>query len=78
MSPTLLGGIAIGIAIAFFFLRSRDDRVALPASAAPAEAGARIQELVASGRKIDAIKLYRQAHGVGLKEAKEAVEALPQ
>ena len=28
------------------------------------------------GRKIDAIKLYRRLHGVGLREAKEAVERL--
>lgn len=28
------------------------------------------------GKKIDAIKIYRQIHGVGLVEAKEAVESL--
>ena len=28
------------------------------------------------GRKIDAIKLYRHIHGVGLREAKEAIERL--
>lgn len=28
------------------------------------------------GRKIDAIKLYRRIHGVGLREAKEAIERL--
>ncbi|WP_109505454.1 ribosomal protein L7/L12 [Nocardioides speluncae] len=28
------------------------------------------------GRKIEAIKLYRQATGVGLKEAKDAVEEI--
>lgn len=27
-------------------------------------------------RKIEAIKLYRQRHGAGLKQAKEAVEAI--
>jgi hypothetical protein len=31
----------------------------------------------AAGRKIDAIKLLRDARGIGLKEAKEAVEAIP-
>ncbi len=77
MSPTVLGGIALGVVIAFLLLRSGDDRVSLPAAAAPAEAGAQIQQLAAAGRKIEAIKLYREAHGVGLKEAKEAVEALP-
>jgi ribosomal protein L7/L12 len=28
------------------------------------------------GHKIDAIKVYRRLHGVGLKEAKDAVERL--
>lgn len=32
--------------------------------------------LVQTGQKIEAIKRYREATGVGLKEAKEAVEAL--
>lgn len=34
-----------------------------------------IAAAVRSGRKIEAIKLYREAHGVGLKEAKDAVDA---
>jgi ribosomal protein L7/L12 len=32
--------------------------------------------LLAAGRKIEAIKVYREATGVGLKDAKDAVEAL--
>jgi large subunit ribosomal protein L7/L12 len=32
--------------------------------------------LLAAGQKIEAIKLYREHTGVGLKEAKDAVEAL--
>lgn len=35
-----------------------------------------ILELLAAGRKIAAIKLYREQTGRGLKEAKDAVEAL--
>jgi ribosomal protein L7/L12 len=35
-----------------------------------------IQELISAGRKIEAIRIYRERYGVGLKEAKEAVEAL--
>ena len=35
-----------------------------------------IKEAILSGRKIDAIKLYREATDVGLAEAKEAVERL--
>jgi ribosomal protein L7/L12 len=35
-----------------------------------------VEELLRSGRKIEAIKRYRQQTGVGLKEAKEAVERM--
>ena len=45
---------------------------------APSEAWlAEVQELRRSGKVIHAIKLYRARTGVGLKEAKDAVEALP-
>lgn len=33
-------------------------------------------ELVREGKKIEAIKLYRESTGVGLKEAKDFVESL--
>ena len=33
-------------------------------------------ELVREGKKIEAIKLYRESSGVGLKEAKDFVESL--
>jgi len=36
----------------------------------------RVREAVTSGRKIEAIKLLREETGMGLKEAKHAVEAL--
>jgi hypothetical protein len=35
-----------------------------------------IKETILAGNKIEAIKLYREQHGVGLAEAKEAVEKL--
>lgn len=35
-----------------------------------------VRALAASGAKIDAIKLYRQITGAGLKEAKDAVDAM--
>lgn len=38
---------------------------------------AEVQALRRSGKVINAIKLYREHTGVGLKEAKDAVEALP-
>jgi ribosomal protein L7/L12 len=37
---------------------------------------ARLAVELGAGRKIEAIKLYRERTGVGLKEAKDAVEAL--
>ena len=38
----------------------------------------RVKALVAEGKKIQAIKLYREETGLGLKEAKDAVEELVQ
>jgi ribosomal protein L7/L12 len=35
-----------------------------------------IQRAIANRRTIEAIKLYRELHGVGLKEAKDAVDAM--
>jgi len=37
---------------------------------------ASVEELIAAGRKIEAIKLHRAQTGVGLKEAKHAVEEM--
>jgi ribosomal protein L7/L12 len=51
----------------------------LPATAhpvAPAPSDDPIERLLLRGRKIDAIKAYREAHDVGLAEAKRAVERL--
>jgi hypothetical protein len=42
----------------------------------PDEVAAQIRAAILAGRKIEAIKLYRQASGEGLKEAKEFVEAV--
>jgi hypothetical protein len=38
------------------------------------DAALAIEEALERGRKIDAIKIYRRAAGVGLKDAKDAVE----
>ncbi|MBL9195001.1 MAG: ribosomal protein L7/L12, partial [Opitutaceae bacterium] len=42
----------------------------------PEEKLAALRAFIFSGEKIAAIKLYREITGFGLKEAKEAVEAL--
>lgn len=45
-------------------------------SAEAAELEAQVRALVLAGKKLEAIKVYRAATGVGLAEAKNAVEAL--
>jgi len=50
-----------------------------PTAAAPTPSADAMQEvsaLVTAGRKIEAIKVYRHAAGVDLKDAKDAVDAL--
>ncbi|MEY9895612.1 ribosomal protein L7/L12 [Catenulispora sp. MAP5-51] len=49
-----------------------------PAPAVPAapNAEAHIRALIQAGKKIQAIKAYREVTGQGLKEAKDAVEAM--
>jgi ribosomal protein L7/L12 len=37
---------------------------------------AQIEAELRAGRKINAIKLYREAHNVGLKEAKDAIDEM--
>ena len=37
--------------------------------------GAEIDTLIRAGQKIQAIKVHREAYGIGLKESKEAIEA---
>jgi ribosomal protein L7/L12 len=57
----------------------REPERAAPAAATHAGSGdtlTRVTALLAAGQKIEAIKLYREATGVDLKAAKDAVEAL--
>lgn len=57
----------------------------VPTAGAPAVAGTpvepawlqEVRELRRAGKTIHAIKLYRENTGVGLKQAKDAVEAMP-
>jgi len=59
---------------------ARGEQLPAPAAqGAPAASGtddAGVHALIAKGELIDAIKLYRELHGVGLKEAKDAVDAM--
>jgi len=56
--------------------RRRTDDLRRPVSIPPPGQGsdADVERLVALGRKIDAIKLYREIHGTDLKSAKDAVD----
>ncbi|WP_217707108.1 ribosomal protein L7/L12 [Nonomuraea rhodomycinica] len=48
----------------------------MPPPAGPQELDARVRHLAANGQAIHAIKLLRQHTGMGLKEAKDAVDGL--
>lgn len=81
----LIAGVVIGLVVNRLFLREADDlplpktqRMPTSAKSGLKSAGSEqdIANLARAGQKIQAIKLYRELYGVGLKEAKEAVEAL--
>lgn len=88
--PLLLGALALGIVLGWM-LRGvlqpsappdsgfgTSSAVTLDSARRPPRDAldAEVRDLLFSGRKIEAIKHYREATGVGLKEAKDAVEAL--
>ena len=75
MSIAVFAALALGAVLLLATLRRGEDGVKKLAIEVPGAPGS-IEAALAAGRKIDAIKLYREQHGVGLKEAKEAVEAL--
>lgn len=72
LDRTLIVAAAIAFVL-WLVLRRRGETVSLPDGSLGA---ASVEDLLNAGRKIDAIKAYRRQHGVGLKEAKEAVEAI--
>ena len=87
MDTTLVGAAVASLVVGFIFGRAtagRDHRTTVVyqpprAGATPlpdAGGDAEIETHLRSGQKILAIKRYRELHGTGLKEAKDAVEAL--
>lgn len=85
----IVGGIillGIGVLVAVISLRRAGGDVTQsaysstmstpPSSNIPAEKLAQVQALLNANRKIDAIKLVREITNLGLKEAKDYVEAL--
>ena len=79
------GLVLIGFLIGRFSApRERTTTVYKPQATVPASFGkaggnpadAHITAALRDGRKIEAIKFYREAYGTGLKDAKDAVEAI--
>jgi ribosomal protein L7/L12 len=64
----------LAIVILVVALRSGDDRVQMPSLGGAGMDS--VEGLIQSGRKIEAIKLYRREQGVGLREAKDAVDEI--
>jgi ribosomal protein L7/L12 len=76
MSVVVLG-IAGVCALVLLILRSRsDETISMPPDAGRSADPVSVESLVRSGRKIEAIKLLREQTGLGLKEAKDQVDAL--
>jgi ribosomal protein L7/L12 len=74
-----LGEIALGAGLAVLAIlvaRSLKGRAGTPVPVIGSASMEDVQRMVSAGRKIDAIKIYRSIHGVGLREAKDAGDAM--
>ncbi|HTR41625.1 MAG TPA: hypothetical protein VMH87_08425 [Pseudomonadales bacterium] len=69
-------GLAAAVVAAFVFALRRDSIVSRPGILPPDEQAtvADVESLVKAGRKIDAIRQYREIHHCSLVEAKDAIE----
>ena len=81
MNSVILTAIVVFIlaAVISFFASKNSRKSGVLISQVPLtreQAQAEITSLLASSRKIEAIKVYRSVYGVGLKDAKDAVEAI--
>ena len=72
----LVALVAFVVGYALGRRRSGGTRVVWQSAAPDLPADAELEELVRRGRKIDAIRRYRELHGGGLKDAKDAVDRL--
>ena len=73
------GFVAMGLVIAFAQKRQKAEHIRLQEllpSPGQIPTDEDVRRLAQAGEKITAIKIYRQIHHGGLKEAKEAVEKL--
>ncbi len=82
--PTLLGALAwtfVVYRLGVFVGRNSDERPGLsgppvPPRPLPPEVRAQVTSALAARQKIEAIRLVREATGIGLKDAKLYVEAM--
>ena len=77
MGAGALLGIVVAICVLVLLCRAGDEHVVMPSPESVGKgSGDLIESHLRAGRKIQAIKVYREEHDVGLKEAKDAVERL--
>ncbi len=73
----VVAAVAAALALSVLNRRRTDDLRQTGLYPPPGQGSdADVERLVALGRKIDAIKLYRQIHGTDLKSAKDAVDKI--
>ena len=75
----VLGFVALGLSIALAQRRKREELPGMPQDLPnfgqpPTDED--VKRFIEAGEKITAIKLYREIHGGGLKEAKDAVHKI--
>jgi len=70
--------IAVGVAVVVGILVALGRGSSSPSGLPEGATDDDIRALAQQGKKIHAVKWYRDLHGVGLKEAKEAVEEMMQ
>jgi hypothetical protein len=68
--------LLIGFLLGWISRGSNESGVTIIPPRSPEELDGRVRGLLAQGRTIEAIKIYRQFHHVGLKDAKDIVEAM--
>jgi hypothetical protein len=66
----------IGFLLGWISRGSNESGVTTIPPATPTELDGRVRGLLAQGRKIEAIKIYRAFHHVDLKDAKDIVDAM--
>lgn len=79
MTPVVLVGLVMGIVLIGLYFSARKVASSRARGIYPEAGKEREQDVVrllSAGEKIMAIRCYRAVHRVGLKEAKDAVEAL--